>query len=181
MKGVVFTELLDFLDETFSPEMVEEVIEEANLKSGGAYTATGTYDPEEILQLISLVSERTGTPVPDLVAAYGEHLFGRLAQSFPGFFEEDDGAFSLLRRIETTIHNEVRKLYTDAELPSIATREDEPGTMELDYVSPRPFADLAEGLIRGCIKHFGEDISIDREDDAASPGRKAHFRLKKTS
>lgn len=32
------------------------------------------------------------------------------------------------------------------------------------YSSPRGFGDLAEGLIAGCIKHFGENIQVNRTD-----------------
>ena len=32
------------------------------------------------------------------------------------------------------------------------------------YRSQHPFADLAEGLIRGCVEHFGEPIKVRRED-----------------
>jgi hypothetical protein len=36
--------------------------------------------------------------------------------------------------------------------------------MTMLYSSPRGFADLAEGLIHGCIKYFGETIEVTRSD-----------------
>jgi hypothetical protein len=39
-------------------------------------------------------------------------------------------------------------------------------------------ADLAEGMIRGCIAHFGEQISVVREDAATTPGCEARFVLR---
>jgi hypothetical protein len=32
------------------------------------------------------------------------------------------------------------------------------------YRSERRLADLAEGLIRGCVEHFGDAVAVCRED-----------------
>jgi hypothetical protein len=32
------------------------------------------------------------------------------------------------------------------------------------YRSPRRLADLAEGLIHGCIAHFGDAVALERTD-----------------
>jgi hypothetical protein len=74
------------------------------------------------------------------------------------------GTFDFLSRIEDHVHAEVRKLYPDAELPTFETRLSDSGTLEMTYRSRRPFADLALGLIQGCLKHYGEDVSIEQVD-----------------
>lgn len=38
MKGIIFTEFLDMVEERFSIETAEEILEAANLASGGSYT-----------------------------------------------------------------------------------------------------------------------------------------------
>ena len=65
--------------------------------------------------------------------------------------------------LEDVIHVEVRKLYPDAELPRFATEVFTDNQLILVYESSRHFEDLAEGLIHGCIKYFGESISVVRE------------------
>ena len=47
--------------------------------------------------------------------------------------------------------------------------------MRLTYQSTRPFAPLAEGLIRGCLAHFGEAADIEIEDLSAGAGTAARF------
>ena len=47
------------------------------------------------------------------------------------------------------------------------------------YRSSRPFADLAEGLIAGCIAHFGEPILMYRDNIAHSLGTQIRFVLAK--
>ncbi|MCP4964259.1 MAG: hypothetical protein GY926_03390 [bacterium] len=67
MKGVVFTEFVEMVEEKFSPEIAERIIESSDLPSQGIYTAVGTYGHTEMLQLVTRLSEETGIEVPDLV------------------------------------------------------------------------------------------------------------------
>jgi hypothetical protein len=128
-----------------------------------------TYDHDEILRLVGQLHRATGLPAPDLVRAFGRHLFRRFHVLYPAFFRGTDSAFDFLERVETIIHTEVRKLYPDAELPTFECTRPAPGRLAMLYRSRRPFADLAEGLIRGCIEHFGEAIEVRREDLAPGP------------
>ena len=70
---------------------------------------------------------------------------------------------------------EVRKLYPEAELPSFQCDTSRPGSMRLTYQSTRPFAPLAEGLLRGCLSHYGEVADVDVEDLSAGAGTAARF------
>ena len=137
---------------------------------GGPYTAVGTYDFRELVALVQKLGERSGIPVPLLIKAFGEHLFDRFYQKFPEFFDGVDDAPTFLSGIEDTIHTAVRKLYPDAELPSFDVKIMDCGGVDLTYTSPRPFADFAEGLIEGCLQHFGETRSVRREDVEGSEG-----------
>ena len=165
MKGMVFTQFLDMVEERFSPEVVDKIIVQADLPSGGAYTSVGTYDHAEIVALVMQLSRETGLPASTLVKAFGEFLFQRFSEIYPQFFEETSSTFGFLRSVEHYIHIEVRKLYPDAELPSLACHVDG-DHMTVIYRSKRQMADLAEGLIKGALDHFGETISMDRRDDA---------------
>jgi len=164
MKGIVFCEFVEMVEQAFSADLADEIISSAELASGGAYTTVGTYDYHEMLVLVTRLSERTGTPVPELVKAFGHYLFGRFVELYPVFFEGVDGSFSFLSRIEEHVHVEVKKLYPDAELPTFDTYYLDDDTMSMVYKSRRPFADLALGLIQGCIQHYDEQVEVETED-----------------
>ena len=100
MKGVVFTEFLEMVEDRFSPEMADRIIEGANLPSGGVYTAVGTYDHGEMIQLVSCLSQETGTPSEELVRSFGMHLFGRFNTIFPKYFEDVTSTFDILQRVD---------------------------------------------------------------------------------
>lgn len=176
MKGMVFTEFMDLVEDKWSLDMVDTIIAQSGVASGGAYTAVGTYPHEEMVALVVALSKETGIAVPDLIKAFGSHMFSRFAKLYPRFFKDAQNSFQFLSGIEDIIHAEVRKLYPDAELPTFKVK-DSPGRLELTYFSPHPFADLAQGLIEGCIAHFAEDIAVVREDVEGIPGAQARFIL----
>ncbi|MCK0067856.1 heme NO-binding domain-containing protein [Kordiimonas laminariae] len=178
MKGIVFTEFLSMVDEVFSPLVTEEIILACDLKTGGAYTSVGTYDYKELIALVVALSKRTETPVPQLVKAFGEYLFFALEKNFPEHIDTNQDIFSFLESIEDYIHIEVKKLYPDAQLPTIACEQPQDGTLLFDYKSRCPFADLAEGLITACAEHFKIAVSITREK-VCETGTSATFMIQK--
>lgn len=163
VKGIIYTEFLEMVETKFSIDLAEQLIDDCNLPSGAVYTAVGTYDVHELLQLVEQLSEATTVNVPDLLQAFGRHLFGRFFVAYPNLFEGVETAFDFLQKVDGYIHVEVRKLYPDAELPRFDTRMIGENSLEMIYRSERPFGDLAEGLIRGCAAHFGAEIAIKRE------------------
>jgi len=163
MKGMVFTELLDMVEDKFGIDMVDQIIEDADLPvSKGAFTAVGTYPHEEIVSLVMQLSKHSNIAPDELLKIYGEHLFTRFYQGYPQFFENAGDAYTFLQNIDQYIHVEVRKLYPDAELPSFDC-ELNGDQLKMIYKSARHMEDFAEGLIRGCLKHYGEEANIARE------------------
>lgn len=164
MKGVVFTEFLDMVEARFSPEAVDDIIDAADLPHGGAYTAVGTYPYQEMARLVGALSKYSGLSAPQLLNAYGQHLFARFHQGYAAFFEGMDDSFTFLATIQDVVHVEVRKLYPDAELPEFATEKLSDDHLRMVYRSPRCLGDFAQGLLEGCVSHFGEPIKISRQD-----------------
>lgn len=177
MKGVVFTEFLAFVESQTDLTMVDHLITSTNPASGGAYTTVGTYDAGELVSMIGALSERTGTPVPDLIKAFGGHLFKHFATEHAATMGDVSSSEQLLSSVENRIHVEVRKLFPDAELPTIGFKQIDEKTCEVLYQSKRPFADLAEGLITASIEHFNDPITMTREDLPPSDGTHAKFVL----
>jgi len=118
MKGIVFTEFLEMVEQRFSPDVADAIVDASGVPSGGSYTAVGTYDHGELIALVAALSRATGLAIPVLVREFGRHLFRRFVELYPRFFSGVGSAFDFLMGIEMHIHTEVKKLYPDAELPS---------------------------------------------------------------
>jgi len=176
MKGMVFTEFLEMVEARWSADMADDLVEQTPLASGGRYTAVGTYDHTELVAMVRALSERIGVPVPDLVRAFGEYLFGRFVVSHPSFFVGIDGALDFLERIEDVIHVEVLKLYPDASLPRFDVDRDA-DRLVLLYRSSRHFEDLAHGLILGCLAHYGQRAQVSRAPVVDAKGAAVRFEI----
>jgi hypothetical protein len=177
MKGVVFTEFLEMVEEKFSLETVDEILAKANPAHGGTYTAVGTYPAAEMVALLSALAEISKTPPAALLHVFGEHLFGRFVQGYPAFFTGITDPLEFLSKVDSYIHVEVRKLYPDAELPRFEAARKSERELELVYRSPRRLSELAYGLIVGAGKHFGVPLQIATEDLSEGRGEVVRFNI----
>lgn len=170
MKGMVFTEFLSFVGQSFGDDMVDDVIADCKLPNGGAYTAVGTYDHHEMQALVTAVSQRSGEGANVLLRSFGRHLCGRFSKGFPQFFADNFDLFDFLESVQNHIHVEVHKLYPDAELPSFDTHHRSKELLELNYRSCRPLAALAEGLILGAADHFSQAVNVAQQPMSDTTG-----------
>lgn len=177
MKGIVFTEFIELVEDKFGIEMVDKIISSAELPSGGAYTAVGTYSHSEMVSLLTELSSETSISIQDLLLTYGAHFFSVLSTSYPAFFKGQDDCFSFLESIDNYIHPEVLKLYPDAELPHFSAERVGDKELSLVYASDRALSSFAEGLIQGTVKYFNVDATVEKqllEED----GTKVRFVIK---
>ena len=162
MKGIVFTEFLDMVAQRFSEELVDDMIADARLPHGGAYTSVGTYPHGEMVALVGSMSNRTQLSVDALLEVFGHHLFGRFYQSYPQFMDSKADPLEFLMGIETIVHTEVRKLYPDAQLPEFETQRIAANEIAMNYRSVHDFSSLALGLIKGCAEHYRCELGVTR-------------------
>ena len=179
MKGIVFTEFLEMVEDSFSLEVADKMIRSSNLSNNGVYTTVGTYDHQEMVEMVTQLSKLTGLEVSSLLQAYGELLFTKFASGYQVFFEHVGSSFEMLKQVDNYIHIEVKKLYPDAELPEFAYEEPGENQLLMKYSSPRGFGAFAKGLILGCISHFEEDIELEMNDVSNGEGKLVHFLLTK--
>jgi len=160
MKGIVFTEFLDLVEEKFGIETLDEIIEKSNLKSKGVYTSVGTYDFAEMLALVGNLSEKTQLSIDDLLLVYGEHFFSVIEKSYPSFLQAYSGPIEMLSSIENHIHVEVRKIYPDAELPTFTIEEKTNTSLVMIYKSSRAMYSFGRGLMNKTFEHFNKSATI---------------------
>jgi hypothetical protein len=160
MKGIVFTEFLEMVEQTFGLETVDEIIEASDLPSDGAYTSVGTYDFNEMVQLLSNLSKKVNIPGGELLHTFGLYLFGRLQIAHPDVVSNYSDPILLVASIEDHIHVHVKKLYPDAELPTFTILEKTDTRLSLIYQSSRGLYTFCKGLIEGAFQHFGQSAAV---------------------
>ena len=175
MKGIVFTEFFEMVEQTFGYEMVDTIIYKSELESEGVYTSIGTYPHSEIVQLLTQLSIATKIDPEILLKEFGKYIFSTFLNSYPQFFERAKNTFEFLTSIDNHIHVEVLKLYPDANLPKFDTFI-ENDSMIMIYKSERMMSSLALGLIENTILYFKENLVVKMES-ITKDGREVKFTI----
>lgn len=179
MKGLIFAELIDFIERHTSLTVGEQIISEARLENDGAFSAVGNYSHSEAIQLVEAAERYLDQPASVLMRQFGNELFDRLLVIHPQFFTEDmNDTFSFLSNVQTHIHAEVEKLYPGSNPPRVLTSI-EGDQMTVSYESHRPFAMIAFGLVEGCCAHFDDTLVVDTQGDLGKTGTRATFTVTK--
>ncbi len=163
MKGIVFTEFLDLVEDKFGLETVDEIIEKSDLKTDGVYTSIGTYAFSDMLQLLQNLSKKTKITIDELLLIYGEHFFSVLEKSYPELLATYKDPIEMISSIENHIHVEVRKIYPDAELPTFEVIEKKENSLVMIYRSSRAMHHFGLGLMNKTFEHFNSTASIQLE------------------
>ncbi len=168
MKGTVFVELVKMAEGAFGEDVVDDVLDKADLETDGAYTTVGNYPCSELVKLVQAFSDHSGLSPDALQLKFGHWMLEHFGENFPDFFEGKKDSFEMLEAIDGEIHVEVRKLYPEAELPVFATNRKAENHLEMIYSSPRPLVSFCQGLIEGCVGKFGEKADIERGETNAA-------------
>ena len=178
MKGAVFIAFNQMIEEQAGVETWEKLLDEVNPESGGIYTSIEDFPDEELFSLVAKLSEISGEPVSVLVESFGYFLFSFLNEKYPVFTQSESNFLSFLESIDGVIHKEVKKLYENANLPTLDYEKIDNNTLIMRYQSPRKLCLLAEGLIRGAAKHYGVEYTLDHETCLHKDDSCCTFRIK---
>jgi len=171
VKGIIFTELVGFLETRYGIEFTDAVITDSNLDNDGAFTSVGNYPSRDALTMVGMAAQLSGADGAQICEDYGTWLYGRFQTLFPELMARYTNADALLTHVGTHIHEEVRVLYPDAQPPHIEAASDG-AQMTVKYRSHRPMSHIAYGLIRQCLASYGDPRqlrwSADSRPDSAT-------------
>lgn len=160
MKGIIFTEFLELVEDKFGIEMVDAIIAKSKLESEGIYTAIGTYNFSEMLQLLKNLSKNTNISIDELLLVYAEHFFSVIEVSYSGLLATYKDPIEMLSSIENHIHVEVRKIYPEAELPTFIVESKTENSLVMIYKSSRAMHHFGLGLMNKTFEHFNSTANI---------------------
>lgn len=180
MKVTVFVELIKMAEDAFGEDVVDDVLDKANLENDGAFTAVGNYPCSELVKIVEAFSAHSGISPVALQRKFGHWMMAHFGDHYPQFFADKSNAFEMLEAVDSEIHVEVRKLYPDAELPRFVTERQSDAHLTMAYSSPRPLVEFCHGLIEACVERFDETADIAR-NEAAAHDSGAVFQIKVSS
>lgn len=151
------------VESKFGLEAVDAIIQNSDLPSKGIYTSVGTYDFNEMVHLITSLSEEVKISADDLIYTFGLYLFTSLGNAHPEVIQNYTSPLGLLYSIEDHIHVHVKKLYPDAELPTFKILEKTDTSISMIYASSRGLYRLAHGLMEKTFEHYNGSAQITYE------------------
>ena len=166
MKGIIFTEFIDLVEDKFGLEVVDKILD--NVGDEGAYTAVGSYDHKLLVKLIIELSKITDLPADQLQQVFGKSVFNNLYSTLPhsASLAECKNSFQFVRLVEDYIHIEVKKLYPDANPPKFEFISESETELVFDYKSARCMSNVCLGLVQGCADHFDEQLDISMSEQS---------------
>lgn len=171
MKGIIFTEFTEMVEQQFGLETLDHIIESNPLPSKGAYTSVGTYEHQEMVMMLISLSKHTGIEINALLRHFGSYLLHRFAFHYPQFFETKQHPFELLDSVENHIHVEVLKLYPDAQLPRFVCEPKSDSLLHMHYYSDKHLTWLAVGLIEGVLAHYSMNGTVEIMEKAETDNK----------
>ncbi len=167
MKGFIFTNFIEFVETTHGLEMVDEMITNCNLQSEGIYSSFSSYEFDELVSLLTYVSNKIDVNPEILLEKFGVFVFPYLIGKHSYIIENYDNAIDLIGGIENHIHIEVKKIYNDADLPTFRVVEKTTKKLTIIYNSSKGLTYFAIGLIKETLNHFkvNGSVTIDKSLD----------------
>lgn len=160
MKGIIFTEFMELVEAHFGLDILDQVLEASN--DEGIYTSVGSYDHHSLVKLIVNLSKTTDIPAEKLQEVFGESVFLNLLGTMPKHkLKPSSSCLEFIHDVEEYIHVEVRKLYPDANPPKFEFISETETQLVMNYKSARCMGHVCLGLIKGCAKHFSQEVDID--------------------
>lgn len=181
MKGIVFNILEQMVVETAGLEAWDQILQDVQLESQGIYTAGKSYPDDEVVAIATRASEMLDIPMNDLIKTFGTYLFGKLAQRYPVFIEQETTFFGFLKSVHDVIHVEVRKLYDEPSLPDFRHQQINDNQLLMRYSSPRKFCMLAEGLIAGAAEHYQVEYTLEHRTCMHADAKHCDFIITKVA
>ncbi|WP_299769152.1 heme NO-binding domain-containing protein [uncultured Pseudoteredinibacter sp.] len=161
MKGVVFTNFAELVEDNYGLAMWQNILDTANPPSGGIYVATAQYDDQELISLVGAASELLDMPAPVLIRRFGQFLWQYFEENYPQFITSHDNLFDFLISVDSVIHMEVNKLYPNASTPDFEYDRESPKQLLMHYRSPRKLCHLSVGLIEASANYYQTPIRIE--------------------
>lgn len=163
MTDLLLRELLDFVEREFGAELRGRLCEASGRDAG------------DLRRLVAALPAAQALGVDAILYRFGRQLFARFAALYPAVFAGPTSARELLLEVAPRVHDELRVHQPRADLPELRARDLGPGRIEVEYRSARGLADLAEGVLRGCLDYYGAPAELHREESGAASGAVCRF------
>ncbi len=158
MIGLIFNTLEKVVIREFGEDTWDLLIEEA--ASDGIYHAFGNYPDDEATRMVVIAAEKLGLTPEQVLKWFGDLAITEWQGKWPDLFDRFNNLFDYVLSLNDIIHPHVKELYPNANVPQFNLVSRDEHSMTIEYCSERSLCHLAEGLIMGSARVFGEHVAV---------------------
>mgnify|MGYP001797273030 CR=1 FL=1 len=178
MIGFVFREFVDFVETKFGSQVLSSIRTAANTPEVESFDDEAEYDERYLFNLVECLHRATGISQNDIVRIFGKHLFARLVVNYQSYLKPADSSFEFMQQVENLANRQIKQVNPESSL-KLEYNPESTDRMIMVYQSCDEYTDLTEGLMKGCIEHFGEKVVIEKEEHAEEGQSSVTFSLVK--
>lgn len=160
MKGLLFTELLEMIEEEYGYNTANAVVLNAKLHSKGIYTSAKVYHRNEMAVLFEQLQRQTKLPFETLAKAFGRHLCKRVLISYPQQMPYFYRIFSSITK--------------KGSLALFENFKDDNRTLTVVYDPAQKLTCVTEGIVQGYLEHLRH---LNRVEETQTENGKRKFVL----
>lgn len=162
MKGIIFNITESFIIDKFGEDAYDAIMNASKLETDQPFVGPGTYPDKDLMEIVVNAAKYTEMSPGEFLKQLGKYSFFKLAERHPGYVAPHNHPKDFLKTVDGVVHVEVRKLYTETQLPTFTYSEPSPNQLVITYFSKRKMYDFMEGLIEGVAEYFKHPIKQER-------------------
>jgi hypothetical protein len=159
MKGIIFNLLEQAITSNHGEDTWDDLLVTAGLD--GVYTSLGSYGDDSLQGLVAAAASKFAMTPFAMLRWFGQQAMPLLYARYPAFFDPHSSARPFLLSVNSIIHPEVLKVYSNANVPMFQFRDAPDGGLFMGYRSPRRMCALVQGLAEGAGEHFRETVHFE--------------------
>lgn len=172
MLGLFFVQLVTHIESRHGLEVLDRVLSEPSLSTGGAYTAWGNYPASEARTIVSQLARFTHEDEQLTWKRFGGTFFRVLERRYPRYLRSQETPFAFFRDLELRMFTRISEVFPEAEFPSLeCSAPYAPGDFQLFVRLCQPMPGFVEGFVGACLNYFRLPIYTIWHDVGPEPGQ----------
>ena len=158
MKGIIFNIAEAFIRTEYGDEAYDKIVSHSSFQTNEPFVGPGTYPDSDFLEMVGKAISELGLEPAIFLKKFGHFAFFKLAERHPNFLSGMEHPKDFLKTVNDVVHVEVRKLYSQAYLPTFTYADPSEDELVITYHSKRKLYPFMEGLIDGVATYFKTPI-----------------------
>ncbi len=164
MKGTIVLCLKEIVEKQFGEDVWKDFLKKNGVDSDIKILPIGDVDDKVVLGVIKSLCEYTNKSLEEVAEIFGDYWINVYSQRLYKFYYKGaDSAKEFLLKMDE-VHVTMTKMMQNAHPPRFKYEWKDENILIMKYYSDRDLIEIAEGLVKGVAKYYGEKVVIKRPD-----------------